>query len=268
MPVNFNAIMEEERDLDMLFLDKAKSECYDVFNMKQEDFAQIMKDEEKPFLYFDPAKPLFRQSYLHHVACKPAHMPMLKVETFPSYIYSPLRVLNPYVHTEPDILLILDELDQIITKGDLTFTTDYPFGFSSWGDIPFSLSYLKSQTIIMLVDQHVIDECEGCKAVSSNKLGCYVAGRFLAEEYLPVIMICPESIRTYAQKSGIPLKEVYHNTTLELFAYNLLDESVWEDYNSEFQPDMPVWGYPIQKEIDQPHRDFAIAFAKRYLKNK
>ena len=102
MPVNFNAIKVEENDSDMLLLDKAKSECYDVFNMKREDFAQIMKDEKKPLLYFDPAKPLFRQSYLHHVAGKPAHMPMLKVETFPSYIYSPLRVLNPYVHTEPD----------------------------------------------------------------------------------------------------------------------------------------------------------------------
>ena len=45
MPVNFNAIMEEERDLDMLFLDKAKSECYDVFNMKQEDFAHLRQTE-------------------------------------------------------------------------------------------------------------------------------------------------------------------------------------------------------------------------------
>ena len=268
MPVNFNAIKVEESHPEKLFLDVAKSECCDVLNMKREDIAQIMKDEKKPLLYFDPAKPLFRQSYLHHIKGKPMHMPLLEVQTFPSYIYSPLRVLNPYVHTEPDILLILDELDQIITKGDLTFTTDFPFGFSSWGNIPFSLSYLKSQTIIMLVDQHVIDECEGCKAVSSNKLGCYVAGRFLAEEYLPVIMICPESIRTYAQKNGVSVKEVYHSTILELFAYNLLDESAWENYNSEFRPDMPKWGYPIERKITQAHRDFAITFAKRYLNNK
>lgn len=267
MSMDFDKIKVEERDHKMLFLNNAKQECYDVFDMTQQELKEIMRDEELSFLDFDPQKPLFRQSHLHYVVGKPYFMRMMEVKTFPPYIYSPLRVLNPYVHTEPDFLLILDELDQIITRGDLTFTEEFPFGFSSLENIPFSLSYLKLQTIIMLVNQSDIDECQGRKAVGRNKLGCYVSGRFLAEAYLPVIMICPESIHTYAQKNGVPVKDVYHSTILELFAYNLLDVSAWVDYDCEFRPDMPIWDYPINLEITQAHRDFAVAFAKRYMEN-
>lgn len=268
MSMDFDKIKVEEKDEKMLFLDKAKNECCDVFGMTQQELKEIMRDEKLSFLDFDPQKPLFRDPIPHRIDCEPYFMRLMEVKTFPLYIYSPLRVLNPYYYTEPDFLLMLDELDKIITKGDLTFTEEFPFGFSSWGNIPFYLSYLKYQTLIMLVDGYEIDEYQGRKAVNKDKLGCFCSSFEINQNYLRVIMLCPENIETYAQKNKMPVMEVYKYTILELFAYEFMDKIIWDDYASIYPLFMPVWDYlGEQQEITQVHRDFAVAFAKRYMEN-
>ena len=45
MSMDFDKIKVEERDHKMLFLNKAKQECYDVFDMTQQELKEIMRDE-------------------------------------------------------------------------------------------------------------------------------------------------------------------------------------------------------------------------------
>lgn len=147
-----------------------------------------------------------------------------KIDKYPLYIYSQLKVIMD-CQADDDFAQAMQELETLITMGDMHFTecNDYR-GNSYKYDCPFFLSFLKTQLIILLVNDTSIRlwrNKEGAKHV--DNFGVYDPYYKVASSTHPAIYLDVEAMRAHAQKEQKNPIELYQRVLLTLLAYAYQD---------------------------------------------
>lgn len=255
MPTDFNAIKEPKEDV---FTKTNKDEWCDLLKCSKEKLESLI-DEKDNMLHFPEDKPLFAKKEKiekEHILKENNGLLCIRpIVTYPSYIYSPLRILNKW---DSDFFYkAADELEKIITKGDMTFikkdalgNTKYPLGLSDVDGIhPFVLSRRKADVIIALVDGKIFNRFKEEGTLSQDGFACYLHYEILGKKY-PVIMIDSEDLESScngAKDREAELIKAYQFDILEMFAYSIREV------------------YPNAYAGRKIH--FAFDFALQYMKN-
>ena len=259
--------MEEETKVFSRFSKKVKQAWCELLKCSDKELEALIGDDGK--LHFDPRVPILteifdpREEWLSYNGDnQQLLLEILPIESYPAYIFQPLQVLDQW---ESDFFpQAVKELEAIITKGEMTFTKDFPLGFSGINNVPFMLSNYKG-TIIMLASTFVFEKNKKDGILTADGFACYIPDYEIEYTVYPVIMINMEDLeKAYNRKRNKAAKIIaaYQNDILESFAYELMNI-----YANWFKNGLSnIYG---QKEnITQAHRDSAVAFAKRYMDNK
>ena len=243
---NFSQLGEEPSDYGKLFSDESEKQLCNLLRCDK-NFIDRLFDPEDKKLHFD--EPLLVDKCVpgdvHVYDGNTGLLPMPKIASYPAYIYSPLRVLNKWNSAFfPDAV---KELEQIISKGELTFDEKFPLGLGSVGNHPFVLSKRKADVIIVLVNAKTFEQNKSNGILSQDGFACYLHYDILGTSY-PVIIIDAEDLE--AAFTGKTRAEqiilAYQFDVLEMFAYAIKEV------------------YPKAYEGDD---HFAFKFAREFLKN-
>lgn len=142
----------------------------------------------------------------------------------PSYIYAPLKIAtNPY--TDEVFMRAMNELDMLITIGDMHFTdANNHRGNSCQYGCPFYLSFLKTQVVILLVNSTSIRLWKNKESsISVGNFGVYDPYYKVASWTHPAIYLDVEAMRAHALKEQKDPVELYQRTLLTLLAYAYQD---------------------------------------------
>ena len=188
----------------------------------------------------------------------------VKIDAYPTYLYYPsLRVLNK--RDSEYFPQALEELEKIITKGDLTFTDDFRLGYSGFDNMPFLLSSNKERVLIILADKRNFEPHKE-KGILSQDGFVYIVFNQMNGKSYPVIMIDIERLEASHKGKQAEIIEAYQKDILELFAYTIMEEYHILNDEGKASPNLKRW--PKEDDVTSEHRNFAIAFAKRYMDNK
>ena len=196
---------------------------------------------------------------------KDIHLRQGKIITYPDFIYSRLRFEEM---KRPDVKLLqaLEELDTIITKGDMNFIEDNQYRGNSYKyDTPFYLSFLKAMVGIYFVDDATIisaTKLEG--AIAVQRFGVYCPYYKIVEKYRPAILLNLKAFAFQAKMNKLDVCDLYKRVLLELFAYAFQDPTNAVDSDGYFPK--PTYFLPT-KEADaiQYDRQAAEEFVNSYL---
>jgi hypothetical protein len=248
MPTDFNAIKEQKEDV---FTRQSKNEWCDLLKCSTEKLESLI-DGEDNMLHFPEDKPLFAKKEKiekEHILKEKNGLSCIRpIVSYPSYIYSPLRILNKW---DSDFFYkAADELEKIITKGDMTFIKTGSLGLSDVDGIhPFVLSRRKADVIITLVDGKIFDSVKKEGTLSQDGFACYLHYEILGKKY-PVIMIDSEDLESAcngAKDREAEIIKAYQFDILEMFAHSIREV------------------YPNAYAGRKIH--FAFDFALQYMKN-
>lgn len=187
-----------------------------------------------------------------------------QITIYPPYIYSTLKVI-PDHQSDEVFAAAVNKLDAIITRQDMNFTDDNKhLGNSYKFDCPFYLSFLKTQVIIMPVnDSTVRNAAQNAENKSVEDFGVYCPYYEIAGFYHPAILLNLDAIRAYAAKEQLDIKDLYIQSLLTLLAYAYQDptNSVAEDGSFE------KLNKPTNAEFSLAYNEEdAAEFVKTYLK--
>lgn len=169
-----------------------------------------------------------------------------EIGTYPSYIHSPLRVLDNTCFSKA-----IDELEQIITRGDMSFKAK-SLGLSAVDDQPFVLSFRKADVSIVRVNSSIFESLKNANTLSCDSCACYLP-EDKPNKKSPTIMINAEMLEDRfdrikdSNKREAELIKAYQFDILEMFAYSIREL------------------YPNAYEGGDIH--FALDFALQYMKN-
>lgn len=230
---------------------QSKNEWCDLLKCSKEKLESLI-DGEDNMLHFPEDKPLFalndKLEKEHVLNENPSCLFMLPIATYPSYIYSPLRILNKW--DSEFFYKAVDGLEKIITKGDMTFIKIGSLGLSEVDELhPFVLSRRKADVIITLVDGKIFDSVKKEGTLSQDGFACYLHYEILGRKY-PVIMIDSEDLESAcngAKDREAEIIKAYQFDILEMFAHSIREV------------------YPNAYTGRKIH--FAFDFALQYMKN-
>lgn len=265
---DFSQLNVENCDIHSSTRKECKNAWCRILHCSTEELESLIGDDD--MLHFDSRLPIFSYEFTdrkEHVVEGDVTLAKYwpKVATYPSIIHSPLRVLN--MRDSAFFPKAVKELEYIITKGDMTFTREFPLGYSGVGNIAFLLSRNKSFVIIMLADGSVFNKHKNDGVVSKDGFACFLPYEIIGKAY-PVIMVDSEDLESaYAKGNDAETQIIaaYQNDILEMFAYSIMGCSKLLPTE---QWTIPVLKTGLQSEVTDEHRQFAEAFVKRYTMNK
>ena len=186
------------------------------------------------------------------------------IKVYPNYIYSQLKYDSKL--TDKIILQALDELDAIITKGDMNFVEANNYRGNSYKfDTPFYLSFLKSQVFIYFVDDTTIASATTLDgAIAVQRFGVYCPYYKIVDQYYPVILLSLKALKYQAKMNKLNISDLFQHILLELFAYAFQDPTNKIDEEGIFVK--PTYDIP-SKEIKSItyDRQAAEEFVNSYL---
>ena len=228
--MNFNEIKNDETDFSEKALLKELTPWSEVFEfpLKIEPTAEEMQeqpykgivDNEFLFEFSGPLWRLRRQVTPHeNLSLRQGY-----IKKYPSYIYSRLKFEDSKL-TDAEIHQAIDELEAIITKGDMDFYDGNQYrGYGYKYNIPFYLSFLKSQVYIYFVDDNTITNAtnlEGAKPF--ERFGVYCPYYKIVDKYYPVILLSLRAMRYQSKQTKIEIGFLFQHVLLRLFAYAFQD---------------------------------------------
>lgn len=120
-----------------------------------EEYLNYLFRENDAKLHFPEDKSIFatadKLEKIHVSNSDSDFLNFLEIDTYPSYIYSPLKTLDNTCFSKA-----IDELEQIITRGDMAFKAK-SLGLSAVDDQPFVLSLRKADVSIVRVNSSIFE---------------------------------------------------------------------------------------------------------------
>lgn len=230
---NFQVAPEEN-----IILKDAKVQWSELLRVTFEEINKFIKtDKEGDYVLDFESKPILMDKcvpgdiHVYTNINQAKSLNVLKITCYPAYIYSPLRVLNQWV--SEFFPQSLKELEQIISKGELTFGNGFPLGLGSVGNHPFVLSKLKAEVIIILVNGKTFNQNKSDGILSQDGFACYLHYEILGKSY-PVILINAEDLEALfiGKKRAENIILAYQFDILEMFAH-AIKEAYPEAYDGD-----------------------------------
>ena len=269
--MDFNAIKDSESDFVSDVFENILEPWSKVFEFPLKVRPTVEAMNEQPYkgkvddaFQFKFSGPLWRikRQVTPH---KGIHLRQGKIITYPDFIYSRLR-FEEMKRPDAKLMQALEELDTIITKGDMNFIETNQYRGNSYKyDTPFYLSFLKAMVGIYFVDDATIisaTKLEG--AIAVQRFGVYYPYYKIVEKYRPAILLNLKAFAFQAKMNKLDVCDLYKRVLLELFAYAFQDPTNKVDDNGCFQK--PTYFLPTKEaEAIQYDRQAAEEFVNSYL---
>lgn len=264
--MNFNEIKDQETNYDeKLLLKRVETAWNELVGCSSEEIKFTNKNGEF-HVSLEVLEKKLDTSLLHVFKGEQLDLypSKVKIDAYPTYLYYPsLRVLNK--RDSEYFPQALEELEKIITKGDLTFKPEFPLGYSGFDKMPFLLSSNKERVLIVLADKYNFEPHKKKGILSQDGYSYIVFNQMNGKSY-PVIMIDIEGLEGAHIGKQTEIIEAYQKDILELFAYTIM-----EGHNIQIKGEQTLKKLkecPKEEDVTHEHRNFAIEFAKLYMNNK